>query len=445
MKKVISLALSSAFLLGSVATLTACEQPDYVLKVCNWAEYIDEGGIDGYDYEMTGERAAPIYKRFTEWYKEQTGLNVKVEYSTFETNEELYNKMSLGDSYDLVCPSDYMIMKMAAEGMLETFDQSFYDTSVESNYYAQNLSPYIESVFSAKAIGSKNLSDYAAGYMWGTTGLIYNPEIVNEADLSTWAVLTNPKYKNKVTSKDNIRDSYFAALAIHHEKTLKQLASDYQSGALTYAQYNVEITELMNDTSDATIAAVEKILMDMKSNIYSFETDNGKEDFMTGKVTVNFCWSGDGLYTIDQLEEDDVIVNYCIPETASNLWFDGWSMPKGANKEIAQAFVNFLSMPENAIRNTYYIGYTSVLAGDEMFEYMKDTYSVEEGDEVELEYDLSYFFGADHFISTYADQAKRQLFAQYPTEETLARLAIMDYYEPETNNKLNNMWTNIKG
>ena len=97
------------------------------------------------------------------------------------------------------------------------------------------------------------------------------------------------------------------------------------------------------------------------------------------------------------------------------------------------------------MRNSYYIGYTSVIAGDEMFAYMEDTYSAEDGDETAMDYDLSYFFGeGDYVISAPAEQFERQLFAQYPPIDTMLRCAVMDYYG-EDDERINELWTQIKG
>lgn len=101
---------------------------------------------------------------------------VEVEYSCFGTNEDLYNQLTMGDTYDLVCPSDYMIMKLMAEGALEPYSEKFYDTSIETNYYVKGVSPYIKGVFDENEIGGEAWSKYAAGYMWGITGILYNPE-----------------------------------------------------------------------------------------------------------------------------------------------------------------------------------------------------------------------------------------------------------------------------
>ena len=214
----------------------------------------------------------------------------------------------------------------------------------------------------------------------------------------------------------------------------------------------------MNRTDDETIAKVEEVMREMDENIYGYETDTGKADIVSGRIWLNFAWSGDAVYAMDLAEEEDgVDLNFFIPEECANLWFDGWVMPKGANKQAAQAFVNFLSMPENAIRNMYYIGYSGVIAGEEVFDYVCETYAVDP-EEYESEeeflantttYDLSYFFGDAvedaTFIADREQAESRQLHAHYPPESVTHRCAVMDYYGEEANENINELWSRIKG
>ena len=171
----------------AVLTFAGCGNDDdsvIILRVNSWEEYIDEGDWEeGEEIELEDGRVifseSGIVEDFEEWFYETYGMNVRVEYSTFGTNEELYNQMTMGDTYDLVCPSEYMIMKLMAEGMLEPFSNNFYDESIEENYYAKGVSPYIKGVFDELSINNQPLSKYAAGYMWGTLGIVYNPEYVS--------------------------------------------------------------------------------------------------------------------------------------------------------------------------------------------------------------------------------------------------------------------------
>ena len=121
---------------------------------------------------------------------------------------------------------------------------------------------------------------------------------------------------------------------------------------------------ILNRTDDDTIEKVEQALIDAKKNVFGFEVDSGKNDMITGKININFAWSGDAVYAIDEAEEQEVYLNYSVPQEGSNIFFDGWVMPKGANTTLAEAFVNYISMPENACANMDYVGYTSVIAGD---------------------------------------------------------------------------------
>lgn len=425
-----------------------------VLRVCSWEEYIDLGGWEE-DERIVLDNGAdifgvnPMYEDFEEWYYETTGKRVRVEYSCFGTNEDLYNQLTLGDTYDLVCPSDYMLMKLIAEGMAEPFSEGFFDTDNEYNYYTRCVSPYIAQVFRENEIGGEAWESYAAGYMWGTTGVLYDPARMSEEEASTWAVFANPKFHRQVTLKDNVRDTYFAALGLLREEMLT--AQDF----LDAPDYKERLAEVMNDVTPETIGAVERLLQHMMGNVYALETDSGKSDMVTGKIAANYQWSGDAVYAMDQAEEDGVYLSYAVPRECTNLWFDGWLMLKkgigqdAEKKAAAEAFVNFLSRPDNAVRNMNYIGYTSAIAGgedDTVFSYLNWCYGAEDGEDAAA-YPLDYFFsadGTDYTVYASKDQVGRQLYAQYPPEEVIRRTAIMGYFDEEETKNLNQMWINIR-
>ena len=450
MKK-FSLALSALLLAGFALPFAGCSKSDekvVTLRVSSWEEYIDLGKWDEEEaIELTDLTICPeksMVDDFTEWFNEgDHGFKVRVEYSTFGTNEDLYNRLSLGDTYDLVCPSDYMIMKLLDEGRLEKYSAEF----LEDGEYTNNVSPYIAQVYE-----DYGWTEYAACYMWGTSGFVYNPEkLVNESDISSCEILLNPDYNRAVTIKDNVRDAYFATLSIIYNEELT-------AGNLTPEK----LSEYLNDTASETIAKAEDVLKKIKNNVYSFETDSGKADMVTGKVVANYQWSGDAVYIMDEADGDDTELWYSVPEECSNLWFDGWVMLKDGIKdnaqkrEAAEAFVNFLAKPENAIRNMYYIGYTSAIATDEVFEYLEWNYGLEDGEEAEVyEYDLNYFFGGEgDEYTVYADAANfdvgdngvnrgRQLFAQYPPQNVIDRSVVMLDFGKKLS-EINQMWINVR-
>ena len=458
-KKVISSVLSLCLLLPFAMMLAGCATDNTpVLRVYNWEDYISEPteSEDG----SAGDDYVDLIAEFEKEY------GVRVEYSTFGTNENMYNELQINPgSYDLVCPSDYMIMKMISEGMVEKFSQDF----LANSNYAKYASPYIKDLFE-----SNGWAEYAAAYMWGTMGYVYDPALSEsiEEDLSSWAGLWEARYASKATIKDSVRDSYFLGVAVVYRDELMRLKEQYEGGQIGADEYNEAITKIMNRTDEDTLERTKDALIGLKENLYGFEVDSGKQDMIAGRISINFAWSGDAVYTMDDAEpytdengvyHDGIILNYIVPEECSNIWFDGWVMPKGANTELAEAFIDFLSEPENAVANMNYIGYTSSVAGDAVFEEMIDWYDesadpdnrgFDEDGNALVPYDLNYFFNGtsdgayedgDYIIYVSEESAKRQISAQYPTEEVLTRSAIMQHFDDETNAAVNEMWEEVKG
>lgn len=380
MKKKIPVIIAAAllavtFVLYCFQGVSLGEEKDVeILRVYNWEEYISESKED---------ESIDIITQFEKYCKETLNRNVKVEYSTFGTNENMYNELNLSKkktasgvnySYDLVCPSEYMLLKMMREGMLEKLDMS------KVPNYAENASPYIQNLFKTlKNEGSdESLYDYAACYMWGTMGYVYNPEIVSDEDAFHWNLLWNDKYKGKGTIKDSVRDSYILAVGYCLEDELNGVLKDYEKDGDS-AKYNKRLTEIFNRTDDKTVDTVGKALTELKDKIYGYEVDSGKKEMAQGKIAINFAWSGDAVYTIDEAETPDagdnaLYLKYAVPTEGSNIFFDGWAMPKGANVELAQEFINFIESPDNAVLNMDYIGYTPSIGGETMFENAIDWY-----------------------------------------------------------------------
>lgn len=426
------------------------------LRVCNWEEYIDLGDwdqeetIDLESGDIIGENS--MVEDFEQWYYETYGIRVKVEYSTFGTNEDLYNMLTLGDVYDLVCPSEYMIMKLMAEDKLVPLSEEFFNEEDSNNFYIKGVSPYIRSIFEENEINGEAWADYAAGYMWGITGIVYNPELVSTEAASSWKILDDPAYRRQVTIKDNVRDSYFAAVGALKSDLLTSEAF------LTDPNYIKNLEKEMNDTSPETVRQVQEYLQDVKDNVYSFETDSGKADMVTGKVAANYQWSGDAIYTMDQADEDGVTLAFAVPKESTNIYFDGWVMLKSgihgdaAKQHAAEAFINFNSRADNAIRNMYYIGYTSVISGGEdprIFEYANWNYGAGEEEEDVVDYDISYFFTDEeendrYIVTAPAQQIERQLSAQYPSGEAIGRSSIMIYFNQQQNEAINRMWISVR-
>ena len=373
-----------------------------ILKVYNWADYIDES----------------LLAEFEEWYYEQTGEEVEVVYQLFDINEIMLAKIERGkEDFDVACPSEYIIERMLKNDLLLPINKDFGNTP---NYFG-NVSPFIHDVFDKIDGGGKNANDYAVGYMWGTTGFLYNTKYVTREEASTWSSLWNAKFDKKLLIKDAFRDVYSPLLIYANQERVK-------SGEVT-------LDELMHDATDESIAVVEALLKQAKPYVAGWEADFGKEIMTKEKAWLNLSWSGDAVWAIEEAEAVGVELDYVVPDEGSIVWFDGWVIPKYAkNTKAAAYFINFMCMPENAIRNMDEIGYVSVIGTPDVMEYMSES-AVEAG--VEHTTDLTYFFGEE------ADSVVINS-AMYPDRTVIERCAMMHDSGPRTEALLA-MWSRVKG
>ena len=392
MKKII-------YIISLVLMLISCsssEERNRILKVYNWADYIDE--------ELIGE--------FEQWYEEQTGESISIIYQTFDINETMLSKIELGhEDYDVVCPSDYIIERMLANDLLLPLERDFGDTPD----YIGNVAPYIVEKFNQIEGNGKNANDYSVGYMWGTVGLIYNPKYISEEDTKSWDVLKNPAYRGKVLMKDAFRDVYTSLLIALNKEAID--AGEKDLSTITF------------DTSDESIKLVEDYLNSFKESVCGWEADFGKEQMTKELAWINLSWSGDAQWAIDEAAEIGMDLRYAIPETGSSVWFDGWVIPKYArNVKAARYFINFMCKPENALRNMDMTGYVSAIGGSEILEAISDP---EEYEPV----DASYFFGPEA-DSVCINQV------MYPDSKIIERCGMM--HDRGTEDLLK-MWSRVKG
>ena len=339
-------------------------------------------------------------------------------YQLFDINEVMLAKIERGkEDFDVVCPSEYIIERMLRNDLLLPINKDFGSTPS----YLGNVSPYIHEVFNKIDGSGKDANDYAVGYMWGTTGFLYNPKYVAREEVSTWSALWNPKFSKKLLIKDAFRDVYCPLLIYAKQEEL--------------ASGEVTLDSLMYDSSDESIALVEALLKKAKPYVAGWEADFGKEIMTKEKAWLNLSWSGDAVWAIDEAEAVGVELDYVVPEEGSIVWFDGWVIPKYAkNPKAAAYFINFMCMPENAIRNMEEIGYVSVIGTPEVMEYMSES-AVESGFEDAL--NVEYFFGegADSVVINPA---------LYPDKSVIDRCAMMHDSGQRTVNLLE-MWSRVKG
>lgn len=387
------------FVAAAMILLSSCgSDRTQILKVYNWSDYIDES----------------VIPEFEEWYFAQTGERIQVVYQTFDVNETMLSKIEKGqEDYDVVCPSDYIIERMLNSNLILPLDFASITDSI--NYIKNNKSPYIQNMF-ASINPDIDANDYSVAFMWGTTGIIYNPKFVTDEEASTWNVVRNPKFVGQVLMKDAPRDVYAPVLIYLKQKEL--------------ADSTVTLQSLMSDSTPESIAAVEEFLKSAKDNICGWEADFGKEQMTKERAVVSLNWSGDAVWAIEEAAEVGVELRYVIPEEGSTVWFDGWVIPKYAkNTKAATYWIDFMCRPDIAIRNMDVTGYVSANGAIEVLESQID----EELDPI----NLSYFFGPE------ADSVRVDP-ALYPDQSMIERCALEHDWGQETD-RLLEMWARVKG
>ena len=414
-------------LIAAVFALVSCnsdEQRMQILKVYNWGDYIDED----------------LIPEFEEWYFEQTGEQVEIIYQTFDINEVMLAKIENGEAdFDVVCPSEYIIERMLRGKMLHPILTPEFVEEINSrdiNYF-DCVSPYIKEQFSLlEAPEGIDPNDYSVGYMWGTTGILYNKSYVTEEEASSWSLMFDKRLEDKIFVKDAFRDVYSPILI--YAKTLDGRANGTLGEDETLDIDTIH--ELMYDSSDESIALGEGYLKRMKELVAGWEADFGKEMMTQEKAWINLMWSGDAVWAIDEASSVDVELGYAVPKEGSVVWFDGWVIPKYArNLRAARYFINYMCMPENAIRNMDATGYVSVVATEEVFDALEDLSYCEQ----QL-CDLSYLFVDSEGNPIEGSESVMADPVLYPDRSVIDRCGVM-HDSGDRTDKMLEMWSRVKG
>lgn len=296
MKKITALILS---IIMVCPLLAGCKDSRTTIYVYNVGDYIDEEVIDIFEKENP---------------------DIKVNYETFYTNEEMYIKVKNNStSYDVVFPSDYMVQRMKDENLLNkiNFDNVPNIKNIGEQYKNQSYD-------------SKN--EYSVPYMWGTMGILYNKNMVDEEDMTSWKAMFDKKYSGKIFMLDSERDMISVTLRM-----------------LGYS---------MNSKDDKELEKAKKALINQKPLVKAYCGDEVKDKIIAGEGAMTIAWSGDAFYCMEQDTGDSL--RYSIPKEGSNLWFDAMVIPKTSKHQAeAEKFINFMCRPDIAQKNAEYIGYST--------------------------------------------------------------------------------------
>lgn len=321
---------------GIVFFITAGKEV-VTINVYNWGEYISDGSEDSYNTNA----------EFEKWYEEQLGGNVdvRVNYTTFASNEDLYAKLKSGaGGYDVIIPSDYMIERLKADKLIQPLDL----TKIP-NY--SNLDDQFKSPFYDNDPDTK----YTAMYTYGVVGIIYNTEKVDEEDLEKgWEILWDEKYAGQILQFNNPRDAFGTAM--------------YALGI-----------DVNNATDEEWQMAYEKLLA-QKPLVQSYVMDEIYNKMEGGEAALAAYYAGDCLSMMANNEN----LAFFYPknengEYVTNIFADAMCIPTSSqNVDHAHAYINFMLSPEPSIANAEYIYYASpnntVIESEEYVEYMEDDY-----------------------------------------------------------------------
>lgn len=367
-KKTVKIVLASTF--GAIALLTAglfistSFTEVVTVNVYNWGEYISDGSET-----EDGEATVDVNKEFEEYYskllsqKEGRKIKVKVNYTTFASNEDLYAKLKGGaGGYDVIIPSDYMIERLKAEKLIQPIASRDEISSVIPNY------SYLYDKFQAPFYDNGE-DVYSVMYTYGVIGIIYNIDYVDEADIGGWELLWNEKYAGKILQFNNARDAFGTAM--------------YKLGIDVNAPSAQDWANALNE------------LKTQKPVVQSYVMDEIYNKMESGEAWISAYYAGDLLTMIYNAENHGVNLDFYYPqnddgELVTNVFADAMCIPADVSAEQkvhAQAYINFmLSVDEEhgapAIANAEYIyyaspnkmvveneNYLSYLDGDELYIY----------------------------------------------------------------------------
>lgn len=337
------------------------------LVIYNWEDYIDVALLD----------------EFEAYYREVTGRNLSITYSTFDTNETMLTQVMRGETaVDVVCPSEYAIERLMRADLLADqtelvaeFSEQYPDAFSNLDNVNKTVLEKIGETFGEMEIGGevRDMRDYMVPYMWGTLGLLYNTRVISEEELEEygWGMLwnesNNPELENMILMKDSVRDSYAAVVFYMEEYGLLP-----DGVSETYGKPFKELTanELINCTDKALLDAAEKLLTEQRERISGYEVDFGKDDMINEIVYLDLAWSGDALWAVEESEYDEETdtyqLGYYVPEK-SNIWYDGWAILESSDSKLAaMMFIDYMCSPEAGARNIGYIGYTSAVDQETM-------------------------------------------------------------------------------
>lgn len=273
--------MKKLILLFLVLLLTGCTN-NRELNILNWSSYIPD----------------EVIKEF------EVKTNIKVNYSTYSSNEELLAKLSSAKigTYDLIFPSDYMVEIMRERNLIEKIDYSKLNNLSNINSTYLNLKYDIN-------------NEYSIPFIAATTLISVNKDIIKD-DIKSYNDLLNPKYKNEIVLIDDQRIIIGMAL----------LANGYD----------------MNSCDPNELEVAKEWLLKLKDNLKAYDSDSPKNFLITKEASIAVLWNAEAA--LAKMENDNIVNIF--PNEGFALSIDNFAIPKNAsNKDELYKFIDYILDP----------------------------------------------------------------------------------------------------
>jgi putrescine transport system substrate-binding protein len=334
-----------------------------------------------YFYNWSNYMAPGVLEDFTR----ETGI--KVVYDTFDANETLETRLLAGKSgYDVVVPTAYFLQRQITANVFQKLDKSKLPNLA-------NAWPVVTKQLAIYDPGNQ----YAANYMWGTTGIGYSVKAVQkilgaDAKVDSWDIVFKPENLAK-----------FKDCGIH----MLDSADDIFPAALSYLGLDP------NSTKPADLEKAADLVIKIRPYIRKFHSSEYLSALATGEICFVVGWSGDIMQARSRAAEanNDIEIGYAIPKEGAQMFFDNLAIPTDA-KNVAEAYelINYLYRPDVAARNSDFLSYAN---GNLASQKLVDPKIL-----------------GDKNI--------------YPDDATLKKLFVITARDPATQRIINRLWTRVK-
>lgn len=294
---IFALSLCLALLMPKLAIGAAAPEPDEIVDVYNWPDYMPEGVLEDFTRE--------------------TGI--KVNYSTYNNNEIMYTKLKLlkGRGYDVLVPSTYMIERLHRDGLLQPIDKTL----------ISNFSQLDPALLNRPFDLGNELS---IPYMWGSIGIGVNTSNVDAATVASWGDLWHKRWRDKLLLLDDMRGIFHMALKLNGDST--------------------------NATASDEIKEAYERLRKLMPNVKLFKADAPRESFLSGDVDLGTLWSGEAVLA----QAENSVIRYIYPKEGASFWMDSFVIPaRASHPENAHKFIDYMMRPEVAVRCVNELGYAT--------------------------------------------------------------------------------------